>query len=236
MTSGIIYDRLLMKLRHKTIKELDPVLWWDANYGINVADGATVSSWAARVGGVTLTQVTGSKQPYFLLNGVGGYPAVLFGNGRYMSAAAAVINTALVGTMVAVIERSAATTASDQFMFSGQKVGDANQIFGLGMHTSGVVKLQHNLGVGTLGVVTGGTALGTTRHVLVITNPTAGGDWTCKLDKVAETLSPGSSGNTGTWFGDVSGMDSMTVGALGSSGPNNWGGKLSHLAFWNSVL
>jgi hypothetical protein len=54
--------------------------WWSADYGVTITSGTSVSPWVDQVGGLSIAQATGSKQPAWSATSFNGAYAGITGN------------------------------------------------------------------------------------------------------------------------------------------------------------
>lgn len=228
MVSKTLDDRRLMCMRRKTIRELKPDLLFDANYGIGVADGAVVTNWVARVGGVTLTQATAGNKPTWWQNGIGTQPAVLFGGTHWMTLSGLPLVASL-GTVVICFQQTDATGNQSLCSFYDNGVAGSTLAFQL---SAGKPRLYH----ANTALVTGNGTAGTGKRVGTYTTNAAHDDWILYLDKTLQTLTPGGTGNSGDWIAEIADCSRMSVGCERAAGATGFIGRIAYIAAWDSLL
>jgi len=224
------FDQRLLRTRRKTIRELKPDILWDANYGIDVADGARVSSWTPVIGTGTLAHETADNQPRWLQHGIGQQAAVLFAGGQYLYGHVAPLVGSL-GTVAMMVQLT--STTGEQVALSGYDNSDASYYLDLGVNNN---KIQIRSSDPGSDAVYGGTSLGTTKHTLIYTTNEAGTAWRLFADGSEESLTVLYDENSGKWFGDVAGIDYFTIGAYRNAGARSFTGYIAYIAGWNKLL
>lgn len=232
MVTPFVMDNRLLKVRRKTILELEPDVLFDANWGVtHSGDGTYVSAWASRRGGITVEQATEANQPRWLANGIGLQPAILFDGGDYMEDTI----TALTGTVHTVIASVQLTvgTAAPEYMLSFWKSSNAHTL-ALGFNAGASRTLFTDIGPLYTGA-NGGTDIGTDAAIVTWTTNAAGDAWVHYVGDTAETMTPTNDGNTGESFSDVTLMDRLTIGASRAS-TLPVSARIAYIAIWGSLL
>lgn len=232
-TSGFLFDQRLMKIRRKTIMELNPTLLWDAAHGITVADGEKVASWVDRITGLDAVQATADNQPTYLTNGIGGQPALSFAGSQWLLCAATAVASATEGTIIIGFEH--ATPGTEQALFCGYDGAAANENMQCIITAGGKLAFVHQQATPT-GVVTGGTTVGTSRRLASFTHNAAGDAWVLYLDRTSETLTATGGGNLGTWFAGITTIQYLCIGSKRGNATGGFKGKISYIAVWNYIL
>jgi hypothetical protein len=115
------------------------------------------------------------------------------------------------GTLIIIFRTAATAFAADQTLLASADEGTANNYLQVGIDSAGKCFIESNV-AGTVNRVTGNTVLAnSTRYCLVITS--SGTAWAMWVNRTAQTLTV-TGANSGNWFGDISGRDNVTLGAL----------------------
>lgn len=238
MTSGYKIDHRLLFARAKTIRELKPNYWWDADYGITLS-GSEVTSWVDRIAGLELTQTGANRNPTWARYGLSTRSCLIFdgGDALFLDAcpmAAWTAHTVLVQYQMLGHD----ATAIQLFLAAVQKGDDIDSCFKIGMSS---LKVQMTLSRNDAAAVVGrgNTDILTTAlpHVGVFTQNGAGDKWVHYLDGVEETIDPGT--DAGVSFAGTTGLNAFCVGAYAGAqdvASEPLYGKIGQIVMWNKVL
>ena len=240
MATGYKMDHALLMSRAKTIRELKPNYWWDADHGITL-DSDRVASWVDRVAGLELAQADDAKQPTWAKYGLSQRSCLIF-DGRDVlfnatcPMAAWTKHTVLVQyQMLGVVPDPAASQA---FLAASQASDPVDSYLFFGVSSLNVqMTLFRNDAAAVF--ARGATDVNTTagRRVGCFTQNAALDKWVQYLDGVSEVLGPGT--DAGKSFSGVTGMDVFSVGAQSADGVGLGTplyGKIAQIIMWDELL
>jgi hypothetical protein len=181
----------------------------DADYIAGLADAAAVSSWADRSGqGLDVAQATGSKQPTYRVGVLNGRPVVRFaGTDDILVRSGAPPFTGQAGSVFAVVNLVATT---GHIVSSGDEGAGTDRLSLL--VSSGKLRLVVQVG-GSANSLDGDTTL-STGVTYVVSAHSTGSAYSSYVNGVLQTLTVLAGSNDGTWWGDLTLLDNLTVGAL----------------------
>lgn len=102
--------------------------WWDVSRGITFGSGQAMASWLDQVGGVTLSQATGSKQPVLTFSQVSGNVVAAFNTSNQRVLEGAHTSLSSVGAFTLAMVFAASGTTTNQLLFSSSNNAAAVQI------------------------------------------------------------------------------------------------------------
>ena len=238
MTSGYKMDQARLFARAKTIRELKPNYWWDADYGVTLS-GDAVTSWVDRIAGLELTQTGANRNPTWARYGLSTRSCLIFdgGDALFLDACPMAAWTAHT-IMVQYQMLGHDATAIQNFLTASQKGDSDDSCFKIGMSS---LKVQMTLSRNDASAVVGrgDTDILTTAlpHVGVFTQNGAGNKWVHYLDGVEETIGPGT--DAGVSFAGTTGLNAFSVGAWAAEqnqAAEPLYGKIGQIVMWNKVL
>ena len=238
MVTGYKMDHALLMSRAKTIRELNPNYWWDADYGVTLS-GAEVTSWVDRVAGLELTQTGANRNPTWAKYGLSQRSCLIFDGGDCLFLDACPMAAWTAHTILVQYQMLGHdATAIQNFLTSSQKGDSVDSCFKIGMSS---LKVQMTLSRNDLPAVVGrgDTDILTTAlpHVGVFTQNGAGNKWVHYLDGVEETIAPGT--DAGVSFSGTTGLNAFSVGAWAAAqdeAAEPLYGKIGQIVMWNKVL
>jgi len=205
-------------------------IWWAGD--LSLTDGASVTSWTDRVGGLVATDV-GSVIPVFDATGLNGKPAVAFNEDVLSVSIADAFSTISTGCVVAVVEFAnsgsnavwaSADTGNDRYYMQGGLFGDD-------------LRMQSNNGSFSADVTYADL---TPPATVAIEWVSTGSAWQIRVDNTLETLTTSDGTNNGRWWSGVSNRDNFTIGASIRQGEvpagNRLDGKIAFLMVTDGEL
>ena len=186
-------------------------LWWADD--LAVADGGNVTSWTDRVGGHVLTNP--STAPVMrTTGGANSKPTVEFnGTSSYLEKGAAdAISTASQGVVIAVVSITTPTAGAAVWSSADTAVNN-RYIYGATRYqTVGEIDVQQTNSGGS-DAVRGSTGV-TAGTPSLLEWSSSGSAYNFRLNNATQTSTTYVGSNTGDWFGDTTGRDNFTLGAV----------------------
>lgn len=215
-----------------------PALWFAADHITGLSDGAALTTWPDSSGnGRDVTQATGSKKPLYKTAILNGKPVVRFdGSDDILVRAGASILSGQSGSLFVVGKFNA--TSFDNFFAAGDE-SSTNQYlgFGVGEFSSNmrIWLTQRNADPideirGTSTALVAGTFYRFDWH-------SSGSAWTLHVSAGGDQAAVQQGSNSGEWFGDVSTLDNISIGAKKLSvETEHLNGDIAEILYYEPVL
>lgn len=237
MTASRLIDHTLMRLRGKTLRELNPRFIYTADYGLSLS-GTKANTWAPKRGSTSFTQSTDALRPTYLRYGIGNERCLMFHGDDMMLGGAAVLNASTASLLVVcqflafdnglkqpIINIMNSSTTTRYWQLRSEVDSD---YIGIETRNEGDITSSSALG----------TALGTTPHVILVQSNAAGNGYEMWIDGVAQELTAGDMGHVVTGPGDITTPNQTRFGQATITGESTRYAKVkvSLIAGWNSRI
>lgn len=239
MTARNKMDYRLLTLRRKTIRELKPNYWWDADFGVT-SSGGLVSSWVDRIAGLAVAQDTDGRKPTFARYGLSQRSCLIFDGGDTLFANSCPMAAWTAFTILVQFQMLGVDTSASHIFFAACQSSDpvdSHLRFGTSGVTGALASAHRNdtANVGARG--TTAVNVDAERHVAVFTQSAALDKHVIYCDGLVESLTVTT--DAGQSFPDVTGLDVCSIGAMSAAADSvdvPASAKIAQVVMWNKVL